>query len=222
VFVGVAVTTVVLFALGLLYGTAGLALLTGRLAARSGSPALLIAGERLQADPWAGARANAAVLLTALVGVGFMGVRRLMIDDLQTRSDGSAADNAFFLGALDLTGLAILIGLAVTISGLTVGTVESVMTRRRTLATLSATGVPRAVIGRAVLLETALPLVPAIAVASGCSLLVVGSVVRSDQSMPLLEPLLTAAVLLAAALLATATSLPLLRRTIRPAELRYE
>jgi hypothetical protein len=59
------VTAIALFTLGLLYGTAGLALLTGRLAARSGRPALPVAGERLQADPRAGARANAAVLLTA-------------------------------------------------------------------------------------------------------------------------------------------------------------
>jgi hypothetical protein len=225
VFLTLAGTIVVLCAIGLLYGTAGLAVVTGRLAARSGRPALLIAGERLQADPWAGARSHAAVLLTTLIGVGFIGVRRMMIDELEAphRFPYAQTDLDFYLGALDLTGLAITIGLAVTVSGLAVGTAESVMTRRRTLAALSATGVPFGVLGRAALLETALPLVPAIALASTCSLVMEGALVAGPAgSMPLLESLLTAAGLLAAALLATATSLPLLRRTVRPAQLRHE
>lgn len=216
------IAVVVLCAVGLLFGTAGLALVTGRLAARSSRPALLIAGERLQADPWAAARSHAAMLLTALIGVGFVGVRRMMIDYLEAWPESFAINSAFYTDGLNLTGLALLIGLSVTISGLVVGTVESVITRRRTLAALSATGVPRSVLSRAVLLETFLPLAPTIAVATACGLTVVGSLPFEGTSLPLLEPLLTAAALLAAALLATTASLPLLRRTAHPAELRYE
>lgn len=165
------------------------------------------------------------MLLTALVGVGFMGVRRLNLDSME-RNHGtgfrSAADDAFSRGAYDLVGLALLIALGVTVSGLAVGTAESVMTRRRTLAALAATGVPRSVPNRAVLLETLLPLAPAVLVASLCSLTVLATGVPSGQSLPLLEPLLTAAGLLAAALLAAGASLPLLHRTVHPAELRYE
>ena len=224
-FVALAVATIALVVVGLLFGTAGLAVLSGRLAARSRRPALLLAGERLQADPWAGARAHAAVLLTALIGVGFMGLRRMRFERLEQYRRlpfHNTADDAFFHGAYDLVGLALLIALGVTISGLAVGTAESVMTRRRTLAAMAATGVPRSVLNRVVLLETLLPLAPAVLVASVCSLTVLAASVSRGESMPLLEPLLTAAGLLAAALLATAASLPLLRRTVHPAELRYE
>lgn len=225
VFLTLVGTIIVLCAIGLLYGTAGLALVTGRLAARSSRPALLIAGERLQADPWAAARSHAAVLLTTLIGVGFIGVRRMMIDGLEAprRFPYTQADLDFYHGALDLTGLAITIGLAVALSGLTVGTAESVMTRRRTLAALSATGVPFGVLSRAALLETALPLAPTIALASACSLVIEGALVAGpDGSTPLPESLLAAAGLLVAALLATAACLPLLRRTVHPAQLRHE
>ncbi|MGW3241648.1 FtsX-like permease family protein [Streptomyces sp. NPDC001070] len=225
----VSAVVVVLCAIGLLYGTAGLAMVTGRLAARSGRPELLIAGERLQADPWAAARSHAAVMLTVLIGVGFIGVRRLMIEDLTAPRPYpyTAEDLGFYFGGLNLTGLGILIGLAVTISGLAVGAIESVITRRRTLAALAATGVPRSVLSRAALLETALPLVPATALAGACGLMITGTWwagvgLPESLSLPLLEPLLTAAGLLAAALLATAASLPLLRRTVQPAQLRHE
>ncbi|MFD3451034.1 FtsX-like permease family protein [Streptomyces sp. NPDC058691] len=221
--------TVVLSVVGVLYGSAGLALLTGRLAARSGRPALLIAGERLQADPWAGARAHGAVLLAVLAGAGFMGVRRLLIEYLTAprRFPYSASDLAFYFDGLRLVGAGIVIAFAVAVGGLVVGAVESVVTRRRTLAALAAGGVPRGVLNRAALLETALPLVPAVVLATGCGLLAVAGWWKavgldSSYAFPLAEPLLAAVALPAAALLATAASLPLLRRTVHPAQLRYE
>jgi hypothetical protein len=87
-FQALTVATIALVVVGLLFGTAGLAVLSGRLAARSRRPALPLAGERLQADPWAGARAHAAVLLTALIGVGFLGLRRMELDSVE-RYDGT-------------------------------------------------------------------------------------------------------------------------------------
>ncbi|MDX3074551.1 FtsX-like permease family protein [Streptomyces sp. NPDC088354] len=225
----VSLAAVVLSLVGVLYGSAGLALLTGRLAARSGRPALLIAGERLQADPWAATRSHGAVLLAVLAGVGFMGVRRLMIEDLAApyRLPYSAEDLDYYFDGLRAVGAGIVIAFAVAVGGLVVAAVESLITRRRTLAALAAGGVPRGVLNRAALLETALPLVPAAVLATGCGLLAVGSWWKaagldSSYAFPLLEPLLAAVALPAAALLATAASLPLLRRTVHPAQLRFE
>ncbi|MFF3946168.1 FtsX-like permease family protein [Streptomyces sp. NPDC001902] len=215
---------VVLYVYGLLHSSAGLALLTGRLAARSGRPVLLIAGERLRNDPWAAARAHSVLMLAALVGAGWVAMRRVTLDGLRADPGYGADDLAFYIGGWNLAGLAILIGSAVTVSGVAVGVVESLMTRRRTLAALAAAGTPRKVLWRATLLETALPLVPALLLGAGCGLALVFPVVlhHERRPLPLLEPALLTGGLLAAALLATATSLPLLRRTVHPAQLRHE
>ncbi|MEU4092965.1 FtsX-like permease family protein [Streptomyces sp. NPDC026673] len=223
---------VALFAAGLLFGAAGLAVVTGRLAARSGRPELLIAGERLLADPWAAARSHAAVMFAVVLGVGFAGVRRVMLDYLAAPRPFplvpySRSHLAFLHGGLTIAGIAIAILAAVTAAGLVVGAIESVITRRRTLATLTATGVPRGVLVRAALLEAALPLVPTVVLASACAMTITGSWwaatdMHVSAPLPVLEPLLTAAGLLTAALLATAASLPLLRRTVHPAQLRHE
>ncbi|MFJ4845229.1 MULTISPECIES: FtsX-like permease family protein [unclassified Streptomyces] len=225
----VTVAAVVLCLVGVVHGSAGLALLSGRLAARSGRPELLIAGERLQADPWAGARARGAVLAAVLAGVGFMGVRRLLIEDLTAphRYPHSAMGLEYYTDGLRLAGAGIAIAFAVALGALAVGAAESVLTRRRTLAALAAGGVPRSVLNRAALLETALPLVPAAVLATGCGLMAVGGWWKAlgldhSYAFPLLEPLLVAVALPVAALLAAACSLPLLRHAAHPAQLRHE
>ncbi|MFF7677164.1 ABC transporter permease [Actinacidiphila glaucinigra] len=225
----VTAAAVALFAAGLLFGAAGLTVVTGWLAARSGRPELLIAGERLLADPWAAARSHAALMFAVLLGVGFAGVRRIMLDYLAAPRPFpySRSHLAFYHGGLSIAGLAIAIVAAVTAGGLVVAAIESVITRRRSLAALAATGVPRGVLVRAALLEAALPLVPTVVLVSACAMTITGSWwaatdMHDSASLPVLEPLLTAAGLLAAALLATAAGLPLLRRTVHPAQLRYE
>lgn len=70
-----------------------------------------------------------------------------------------------------LASLALLIGGIVAALGLLVGAVESVLTRRRTLAALVAAGTPPAVLRRAVLLEVLLPLTPAILVSTAAGAL---------------------------------------------------
>lgn len=217
------VAVLVLVVFGLLQSTAALAMLTGRLAARSGRPALLIAGERLRADPWAAARAHTAVMLAALVASAWVAMRTMTVRALTTDPDYRLTDPTFYIGGYDLAGLALLIGVAVTVTGLAVGVVESVTTRRRTLASLAAAGTPRGVLGRALLLETALPLAPAVLLGGLCGLGVAVPVgIGMGQALPLLEPVLITGGLLAGTLLATAASLPLLRRTVHPAQLRYE
>ncbi|MGW1538887.1 ABC transporter permease [Streptomyces sp. NPDC002309] len=191
------------------------------LAARTGRPAVLIAAERLRDDPWSAARTHAAVVLVTLVGGLFVGVRQALLAVLDTGKPG-ATPRAFYTTGLDLTAAALALGLLITLAALAVGTAESLATGRRGLAAQAAAGVPRAVLGRALLLETALPLAPATLLA-GVGGMVLGGGYASlagAGSLPWAGLLVPAGVY-GACLLAAATSLPLLRRSVRPGELRY-
>ncbi|MFF5518150.1 FtsX-like permease family protein [Streptomyces coeruleorubidus] len=194
---------------------------TGRiLAVRARSAATLIAAERLRDDPWSAARTHAAVLLVTVVGTGFLGIRQVLSD--QVHSTRHLAERAsYYTTGLDLTGAAIVVAFAITLSGLAVGTAESLATRRRGLAAQAAAGVPRTVLGRALLLETALPLAPAVLL-SGLGGMTIGTgyALLAGRPVPWAIALMPVAVY-AACLLAAATSLPLLRRSVRPGELRY-
>lgn len=197
--------------------------LTGRLvAARAETPAVLIAAERLRDDPWASARTHAAVLMGTVVGSGFIGIRQGLLTVVNS-TDNLAERASFYVTGLNLVAAAILVGFAITLFGLAVGTAESLFTRRRGLAAQVAAGVPYEVLGRALLLETALPLAPSMLVAgvggtaiAGWYALAVGGV-----SILPLGALLVPLAVYGACLLAAAASLPLLRRSVRPTELRY-
>ncbi|MFF5366297.1 FtsX-like permease family protein [Streptomyces sp. NPDC013187] len=205
---------------GAVWLSGAMAEVTGRvLAARARSAATLIAAQRLRADPWSAARTHAAVLLVTVVGTGFLGIRQVMGDVVRTQGFSERAD--YYLTGLDLTGAAIALAFAIVLSGLAVGTAESLATRRRGLAAQVAAGVPRAVLGRALLLETALPLAPAVLLA-GLGGMAIGTWYAwlGHHPVPWVMVLAPLAVY-AACLLAAATSLPLLSRTVRPGELRY-
>lgn len=227
---GVALGPLTVFAVSLLLGVAAIWLagwssrrLGTTLAARAQRPALLIAAERLRDDPWAAARTHAAVLLVTVVGTAFVGIRAVMLHIVNGTTPLSES-NAYYTTGLDLSGAAILVALALTLSSLAVGTAESSASRRRQLAAQAAAGVPRSVLGRALLLETALPLAPAVLLAgAGGTAIHVGWAELIDDAVgpvPLL-PVLVPVAVYAACLLAAALSLPLLRRSVRPAELRY-
>ncbi|MFJ9421368.1 FtsX-like permease family protein [Streptomyces sp. NPDC101249] len=210
---------------GSVWLTGAVARLTGRwLAARTGSVATLIAAERLRDDPWSAARGHAAVLLVTVAGTGLLGVRRAFVALLDDPSTHLVADRSFYLGGLDLTGAAIGVALALVLSGLAVGAAESVAARRHGLAAQSAAGVPRAVLGRALLLETALPLAPAVLLAGlGGTAIGLGydALARAGHPAPFpYEALLVPAVVYVCCLLSTATALPSLRRALHPAGLR--
>ncbi|MFF8228947.1 FtsX-like permease family protein [Streptomyces caelestis] len=194
---------------------------TGRiLAPRARSAATLIAAERLRDDPWSAARTHAAVLLVTLVGTGFMGVRQVLSDTVRS-SPNLYMSASYYATGLDLTGAAVVVAFAITLSGLAVGTAESLATRRRGLAAQAAAGVPHTVLGRALLLETALPLAPAVLLAGlGGTAIGAWYALLLNRPVPWAIALVPVAVY-AACLLAAATSLPLLRRSVRPGELRY-
>lgn len=134
-------------------------------------------------------------------------------------------DMAFYPTGVDLTAAAILVGLAITLSALAVGTAESPANRRRALAAQVAAGVPRSVLGRALLLETALPPAPAVAPAGAGGMAIgvwYGSLAQEYVGRPVpYAALLVPVAVCACCLLAAATSLPLLRRCAHPAEPRY-
>jgi hypothetical protein len=208
---------------GAVWVSGGMARLTGRrYAARAESPALLIAAERLSDGPWAAARTHAAVLLVTVVGTGFVGVREALLETLD-QSVYTPTDLTFYTGGIDLAGAAILTGLLIVLVSVAVSAAESVAARRGSLAQQVAAGVPRKVLSRAVLLETALPLAPALLV-SGVGGLAVGIWYASLTTHGLTVPysaLVVPPLMLAACLLAAATSLPLLRRSTQPTELRH-
>ncbi|MEU7716903.1 FtsX-like permease family protein [Streptomyces tibetensis] len=206
---------------GAVWLSGAMAKVTGRvLAGRARSAATLIAAERLRDDPWAAARTHAAVLLVTIAGGGFMGVREVILDSVRTDEQLTGTAD-YYLTGLDLTGAALAVAFAITLSGLAVGTAESLATRRRGLAAQVAAGVPRVVLGRALLLETALPLAPAVLVAGlGGTAVAAWYAPLAHGPFPWAAALVPVAVY-AACLLAAATSLPLLGRTVRPGELRY-
>ncbi|MFF5300415.1 ABC transporter permease [Streptomyces sp. NPDC013161] len=196
-------------------------------AAGTSRPALLIAAERMREDPWSTARTHAALLLVTVVGSGFAGVRQILLADLdhRHRTGRLATPMAYYTTGIDLTAAALLVALALVLTALAVGTAESLATRRRGLAAQAAAGVPHAVLARALLLETALPLFPAIAVAGlgGAAISFwYGAAVSGHTDVPVpYAALLVPVGVYAACVLAAATSLPLLRRSVRPGELRY-
>ncbi|MFD3489281.1 ABC transporter permease [Streptomyces sp. NPDC058690] len=193
-----------------------------RLTVRAKSPAVLIAAGRLRDDPWAAARTHAALLLVTVVGVAFVGVREVLLAGLRG-GDYSADDLDFYTTGIDLAGAAVVVALVISLFGLAVGTAESLATRRRGLAAQAAAGVPHAVLARTLLLETALPLAPAVLLAGigGMAVHLAYAALAAPGSVPSMLPLLVPVVVYAACLLAAATSLPLLRRAAHPAELRF-
>ncbi|MFJ3418587.1 ABC transporter permease [Streptomyces sp. NPDC086082] len=196
-------------------------------AAGTSRPALLIAAERLREDPWSTARTHAALLLVTVVGSGFAGVRQILLAGLEDmRRKGSlGARMSYYTTGIDLTAAAILVAFALVLTALAVSSAESLAVRRRGLAAQAAAGVPHAVLARALLLETALPLFPAIAVAGlgGTAISFwYGAAVSRYTDVPVpYAALLVPVGVYAACVLAAATSLPLLRRSVRPGELRY-
>ncbi|MFI5958568.1 FtsX-like permease family protein [Cryptosporangium sp. NPDC051539] len=159
---------------GLVTGGASLSAAIGRrVASRASSPALLLAGRRLVADPWAASRTLVAVLAAVLVGAGALGIRAVFAADWAgqvevARQLGTTTGphDPFYDRAFALTQLAVWIAIVVAAGGLLVATIEQVVERRRTLAALSAQGTPAGVLARALLWQTALPLVPGVVLAT--------------------------------------------------------
>lgn len=197
-------------------GTGPLSVALGRLLLRvARGPAAVLAARRLLADPWANARANGAVLLCVML----TGIAETVRWNTLARP---LDDPRFYIDAHNLVDVALGVAVTVAAAGLVVGLVESITDNRRSLAAQIACGVPVKVLRRTVLLQSAVPTVPAIlaAAALGASGLRMSGAGRG--SVVVLVPLAIAGFAIAVCLLATVAALPFLHRAVRPAELRHE
>ena len=213
---GVSAIPLYLGALALLVGLAlsgsWLAALAGRsVAGRTRLPALMLAGRRLQDDPRAQGRALSGVVLAVFVAACAAVLRSVTL--------AMSGDDAFYRSAYDLVDLALAVSLLVAAAGLVVAATEGVLERRRTLAALHATGVPRATLQRAVLLQALLPAVPAVLLAAVTGT-VTGALLVAGSSVPALRVLVVVGIALLAVAAAAAITLPLVSRATRISELR--
>ncbi|RLQ04910.1 ABC transporter permease [Micromonospora sp. BL1] len=171
--------------IGVVSGTGWISYQTGRLLHRHGrGPAALLAARRLAADPWAGSRTFAALLAALIFGAGAAALRADFRAQAEvTRRTGSGlADPDFFLGAMDLVDLAVVVAMAIAGGGLLVAVVEGITSRRRAYAAQVATGVPRATIGRSLLWAALAPAVPAIGLALTVGYLLVRGVMPAPSN----------------------------------------
>ncbi|MFP8905209.1 hypothetical protein [Streptomyces atacamensis] len=167
-------------ALGVVLGTGWISHATGRVLHRfARRPAPLLAARRLLADPWHGSRTLAALLVAVVFGAGALAVRAFFATMLEARQEvqrfydeaagqettGGYGSDTFYLDAMDVVDTAVLAGLVIAAAGLLVTVAEAVVARRRSHAALAAAGVPRSVMGRALVWQTFAPLVPAVALA---------------------------------------------------------
>lgn len=163
--VAIAVVLFLVCGIGLILGIAAISAYLGRfVAGRTSRPALLIASRRLAAAPYTSSRANAVILLMVLIGAAAQGVRAnfLVI---------TSPEDTLYLDTLNLVNVALLIAIVLASTGALVHTADTVITSRQSLASLAATGVPRAVLRRSLLLESLLPLAPTAVLAAAAGLL---------------------------------------------------
>lgn len=214
---------------GVIFGSAATAYRLGQLgASRTGSPAVLIACRRMIDAPFTASRSSAALVLAVLIGAGAQGLRANFL--LETSYPGQGPDQ-FFVTAFDLIDLVLVIVVAIAVGGLLVVAVEGMVSRRRTLAALVASGVPRRTLAVATMLEVAGPLVPTVLITTVTGLLAVRGIYGTTafpggNAAPVAVPIpwadlttLTGGTLLVAIAI-TALSLLFLRRATDLTELR--
>lgn len=189
---------------------------TGRfVATRAQGPVLLLAGRRLEDEPRAQARAMSAVVLVVLSAtIGLMALQDFV------RTDGQDAD--FYGPGFVLAGVGMAFSLVVGAAGLLLTTAEGLLERRRTLAAMQASGVPSETLRRAVLLQVALPMLPAacLAVVAGVVAMLGLSAGELGLGPLILYALLLPPLAVAAAVGAAATTLPFLRSGMSIEQLR--
>jgi hypothetical protein len=167
---------VVLTMAGVVLGTGWISYATGWLLRRYGrGPATLLAGQRLITDPWNGSRTMAALLAAVIAGAGALGYRELLATHFRyydiynammgNRNGGGMGPPdgpEFYYGAIRLVMVAVSLASAVAAAGVLVALADSIVARRRTYASLTATGVSRRTLSAAVLWQTVTPLLPAL------------------------------------------------------------
>jgi uncharacterized membrane protein YhaH (DUF805 family) len=213
------IASLVLLLVGLVVSGPWLSVCVGRLVTRRAStPALLLAGRRLEDDPRAQARAMSAVVLVVVAATIGLTV---FADALAVSGSDTGTDRTFIYQGYGAAAVGMLFSLLVGASGLLLATGEGLLERRRSDAALHAAGVPLSVLRRSVLLQVALPVLPAtvlaVLVTTVFDLVVFGSYVVSVPGLLALTLPLPAT---GAAVLAATGTLPLLRGALDVQRLR--
>ncbi|MFF5296746.1 FtsX-like permease family protein [Paractinoplanes globisporus] len=164
---------------GVVLGVGWISHTAGRLMRRFGrGPAMLLAAQRLITDPWNGSRTMAALLVAVIAGAVALAYKALlatqfryfdvfnqMMGSPNGEGMGAGAEPDFYFGAIRLVMVAVGLSAAVAAAGLLVALAESIVARRRTYASLTATGVPRRTLSASILWQTLTPIVPALLLA---------------------------------------------------------
>lgn len=219
---------------GLLMGSASISFAAGGfLAPRTSRPDLLIASRRMIAAPYTSSRATTSVLLAVLIGSVVQGTRANFLASTDPTE-------TFYADTFALIDAVLVVAIALSTANLLVTAAEAIVERRRTLAALAAGGTPRSVLARAAILESLVPLVPSVVLASMTGLFAAraffGTTVQlsaivdaseGPSEMTMVDvpvPWARLAVLcggtVAASAVVTALSLIFLARSTRPSEIR--
>ena len=132
--------------------------LSGRLAGRTGRPDLLLALRRLADEPGPTTRPALLLGLAALVA----GASTWLGRQYRLSMGQQWLEDDFFAQSFELIRLATWVGIGLCALGLVVALADAVVRRRRADAAAVAGGVPRAVLRRALVLQTMVPAVPAV------------------------------------------------------------
>lgn len=124
-------------------------------ARRARSVPLLLAGRRLESEPWAAGRSAAAVGAVGLV----MGVLGVVAADLLIAQE-DYGDLSEYLVPMVIVGVIALVAVGIIAGSVAVHSVESTLERRREMAALAATGVPVRTLSSALRAECLLITVP--------------------------------------------------------------
>jgi hypothetical protein len=194
-FVALVLIGLVLVSIGVVTGTGWLTHFSGRLLHRfARRPAALLAGRRMMADPWAGSRTFAALLVALLLGAMIAGAHAWTATEVEanalalkryTELTGQvyeSQDGAFYARAYELIDYALLVAVAIAALGLLVALADGVVTRRRTLTALIAGGTSRGVLSRAMMWQVLTPAVPAILIAVSAGIILPRRLVQQVQS----------------------------------------
>ena len=132
--------------------------MSGFLAGRTGRADLLLALRRLADEPGPTTRPALLLGLAAVVA----GASTWLSRQYRLSLGQTWLEDDFFAQSFDLVRLATWVGIGLCALGLLVALADAVVRRRRADAAAVASGVPRAVLRRALVLQTLVPAVPAV------------------------------------------------------------
>lgn len=223
----VGTATVVLVVTGLLFLTPWVAYAAGRVVvARATTAHVLLAGRRLVTDPRPAGRAAAAIGVIGLVA-GFGSVVLTDLPGSSGMGQGFRGVEPFYTVPSVLVALVLVLSLALIAFSLAVHGAETLMDRKRAIASLAAAGATEADLVRAQRWEVGLVAVPVTVaglivgtVPALVALSADGSVAVAYAWIPVTANLVTAGCALLAVRLATTLTRPWLRRASSAANLR--